>query len=118
MRSLTEIKGDDALELIADLLEPATEIMGDKKVKTAYYTKNKASAIKVAIKEHKQAVKLILAVLEEQDPQIYDPSVGDIVKGALQILSDKALQDLFTLPNQKSEEDTSGSASESLEEGE
>ena len=118
MRSLTEIKGDDALDLIADLLEPATEIMSDKKIKTAYYAKNKASAIKVAIKEHKQAVKLILAVLEEKDPKTYEPSVGDIMAGAVKIMGDTALQDLFTLPNQKSEEDTSGSVSESSEDGE
>lgn len=118
MRSLTEIKGDDALDLIADLLEPATEIMGDKNVKTAYYTKNMASAVKVAIKGHKDAVKLILAVLEEQDPKTYEPSVTDIIQGAMQIFNDKALQDLFTLPDQTSEEDTSGSASESSEDGE
>lgn len=115
MRSLAEIKGDDALDLIADLLEPATEIMSDKKVKTAYYTKNKASAIKVAIKEHKQAVKLILAALEEQDPQTYEPSVEDIIKGALKIINDPALEDLFTLPNQTLEEDISGSVSENSE---
>lgn len=115
MRSLTEIKGDDALDLVADILEPATEIMSDKKVKTAYHTKNMASAVKVAIKDHKDAVRLVLALLNEEDAKAYDPSVADIVKGALQILSDKALQDLFTFPNQKPEEDTFGSASESSE---
>lgn len=113
MRSLTEIKGDNALDLIADLLEPATEIMSDKSVKTAYETGNMASAVKVAIKGHKDAVKLILALLNEQDVDTYEPSVAEIVKGTLQILSDKALQDLFTLPNQNPVEDTSGSASES-----
>lgn len=118
MRSLTEIKGDDALELIADMLEPATEIMSDKEVKTAYYTKNMASAVKVAIKGHKDAVKLILALLSEEDVSTYSPSVADIVKGAMQILSDKALQDLFTLPNQKPDKDISGSVSESSKEEE
>ena len=118
MRSLTEIKGDNALDLVADILEPATEIMSDKKVKTAYYTKNMASAVKVAIKGHKDAVRLILALLNEEDAEEYNPSVADIIKGALEILSDKALQDLFTLPNQKSEEDTSGSVSESSKEEE
>lgn len=115
MRSLTEIKGDDALDLIADMLEPATEIMSDKEVKTAYYTKNMASAVKVAIKNHKDAVKLILALLNEEDVSTYDASVADVVKSAMQIITDKALQDLFTLPNQKPEDDISGSASESSE---
>lgn len=118
MRSLTEIKDDAAFNLIADMLEPATEIMSDKEVKTAYYTKNKASAVKVAIKNHKDAVKLILALLNEEDVETFSPSVADIVKDALFIMSDKALQDLFTLPNQKPEDDISGSASESSEEEE
>ena len=118
MRSLAEIKGDDAFDLVADMLEPAAEIMSDKKVKTAYYTKNTASAVKVAIKGHKDAVRLILALLNEEDTQTYDPSVADIIKGAIEIFNDKALQDLFTLPDQKPEEDTSGSASESSKEEE
>lgn len=112
MRSLAEIKGDDALELIADLLEPATEIMSDEKVKNAFYSKNSAAAIKVAIKEHKDAVIVILAALNECDAKDYKPSVAQIIKDALQIVNDKALLDLFTLPNQTLEEDTSGSASE------
>lgn len=118
MRSLAEIKGDDAFDLVADMLEPAAEIMSDKKVKTAYYTKNTASAVKVAIKGHKDAVRLILALLNEEDTKTYDPSVADIIKGAIEIFNDKALQDLFTLPDQKPEEDTSGSASESSKEEE
>lgn len=115
MRSLTEIKGDDALELIADLLEPATEIMSDKDVKTAYYSKNMASAVKTAIKGHKDAVRLILALLGGYDTETYNPNVTEIVQSAMQILTDKALQDLFTYPNQKSEEDISGSVSENSE---
>ena len=116
MRSLTEIKGDDALELIADLLEPVTEITADEKVKNAYQSENIGSAIKVAIKEHKTAVIAILAALNECDVKDYNPSVAQIVKDALAVVNDRALLDLFTYPNQKSEENTSGSVSESSEE--
>lgn len=115
MRKLTEIKGDDALELIADMLEPATEIMSDENVKNAFYKKNLGAAIKVSIKEHKKAVKLILALLNGKDVEKYNPSVAEIVKGAMDISNDEALVDLFTLPNQTLEENTSGSASENVE---
>ena len=113
MRALTEIKGDAALDMIADLIDPITEITSDEDVKNAYRDGNKAQAIKVSIKNHKQAVKSILAVLEEKDADEYQPSIADMIYGIQKILLDETLKSLFTLPNQNQEEDTFGSVSES-----
>ncbi len=114
LRSLTEIRGDEALDMVADLLEPATEIMSDKDVEIAYKT-SMVKAISIAIKNHKKAVKTILALVEGEDPNTYEPSVAIIPARIYQILTDPVLQDLFTLPNQKSEEATFGSVSENTE---
>lgn len=115
LRSLTEIKGDEALDMVADLLDPATEIMTDDDVKDAYYNESKVKAISVAIKNHKKAVKTILALVEGEDPNTYEPNVVIIPARIYQIITDPVLQDLFTLPNQNLEEATSGSVSESTE---
>ena len=114
LRSLTEIKGDEALDMVADLLDPATEIMSDKDVADAY-KESMVKAISVAIKNHKKAVKKILALTEGEDPETYEPNVVIIPARLYQILTDPVLQDLFTLPNQRLEEATSGSVSESTE---
>ena len=117
IKNLADIKGDAALELVADLIDPVTEIMSDPAVAAAYRGTDdepgsKAKAIKVAIKAHKKAVTTILALMDEEDPKTYQPSAMVIPVRLLQILNDPDMNSLFTLPDQTSEENTSGSASE------
>lgn len=117
IKNLADIKGDAALELVADLIDPVTEIMSDPVVAAAYRGTekepgSKAKAIKVAIKAHKKAVTTILALMDEEDPKTYQPSAMVIPVRLLQILNDPDMNSLFTLPDQSSEENTSGSASE------
>lgn len=117
IKNLADIKGDAALELVADLIDPVTEIMSDPVVAAAYRGTekepgSKAKAIKVAIKAHKKAVTTILALMDEEDPKTYQPSAMVIPVRLLQILNDPDMNSLFTLPDQSLEENTSGSASE------
>lgn len=117
IKNLSDIKGDAALDLIADLMEPAAEIMSDPDVKAAFKGTEKnpgtpAKAISVAIHNHKKAVTTILALMDEEDPATYKPSAMVIPVRLMQLLNDPDLQSLFTLPNQVSEDDISGSASE------
>lgn len=115
MRSLTEIKGDDALDLFVDLLDPVTEIFSDKEVANIYNEKGTLEAIKVAIKNHKKAVKTIVALVNEEDPATYEPSVAVIPATLYQIVTDADLLSLFTSQGQKISKDTSGSVTENTE---
>lgn len=117
IKNLADVKGDAALDLVADLIDPVTEIMSDPVVAAAYRGTekepgSKAKAIKVAIKTHKKAITTILALMDEEDPKTYEPSAMVIPVRLLQILNDPDMNSLFTLPDQSSEENTSGSASE------
>ena len=117
IKNLADVKGDAALDLVADLIDPVTEIMSDPVVAAAYRGTekepgSKAKAIKVAIKTHKKAVTTILALMDEEDPKTYEPSAMVIPVRLLQILNDPDMNSLFTLPDQSSEENTSGSVSE------
>lgn len=117
IKNLADVKGDAALDLVADLIDPVTEIMSDPVVAAAYRGTekepgSKAKAIKVAIKTHKKAITTILALMDEEDPKTYEPSAMVIPVRLLQILNDPDMNSLFTLPDQTSEENTSGSASE------
>ena len=52
---LSEVKGEAALDLLADIIEPAAEIMSDPKVKDLISVKNKGAIIKILIKDHKKS---------------------------------------------------------------
>ena len=65
MRKISDYKDADALDLLADLMEPAVTIMADDDVRKAFETGSQISAVKVAIKSHKNEVMQILARLDE-----------------------------------------------------
>ena len=112
---LSEFKGEDALDVFAEILDPAIEIMADTDIKDAYLSGNKILAIKRAIKKHKKSVIYILAILNGKDPQKYEPNVLSLPLKILEILNDKELMEVFTLQGQRIVEESSGSAMENTE---
>ena len=76
MKQLSEYRGEQAIDILAELIEPATAIMADKEV--AELARSKAPAVKIikpAIKNHKREVIEILAVLEGEEPEKYAKKV-------------------------------------------
>jgi hypothetical protein len=115
---LSEYKGEQALDMLADLIEPATAIMADPEI--ARLTRAKIPAIKivkVAIKNHKREVLEIMATLDGADPKDYAEKVNLFTLPAklLEIINDPDLMSLFTLQGQSKDETNSGSASENIE---
>lgn len=109
---LSEVKGEAALDMLADLIEPAGEIFGDEEVANAARNKSKFAAVKLAIKNHKKAVIEILAVLEGVPVEEYTPNLFSLPIKLLEILNDKDLLQLFTLQGQTGDATSSVSASE------
>lgn len=94
---LSEIKGDAALDLLADLIDPATEIMADKEfVEIIKSGKPKLLAVKHAIKNHKKAIFEIMARLDGKEPEEYEINLLTLPLKVLEIFNDPALVDLFT----------------------
>lgn len=112
---LSEIKGEKAIEVIAEIIEPATEIFSDPKVRLAARGKNVASAVSVALKNHKRAVLQMLAVLDGEDPETYEPTLLSIPKKLIDLFSDPELSALFTSSDQTEETESSGPRSENTE---
>lgn len=106
---LSELKGEAALDVLAELIEPALEIMQDKELKAALEAKEAAKGIKIAIKNHKKAVIHIMAVVEGEDPDTYQPGVLDLPVKLLQLFNDPEIMGLFQLP--QGQETTFGSGS-------
>lgn len=122
---LSEYRGDDALEVLAELLEPAVEILADADIAAAWRDKNpnktrgqkQLKAVSIAIKKHKEAVIAILAALDHETPDEYREKINVVTlpKKLLEVLNDKDLRNFFTSQEQTKVE-PSGSASASTEE--
>lgn len=112
---LSDYKDEEALELLADLLEPVAEILSDKAILAAMQAKeiNKMGAIKYAIKQHKKSVIEVLAILEGVPVNEYHCNVFTLPVKLLEILNDPELMDFFKLQVQgMTEEESFGSATE------
>lgn len=116
---ISEYKGEQALDMLADLIEPAAAIMADKEVVDfAKSGKPIIALVKPLIKSHKQEVIEILATLEGENPKEYAKKINVFTLPAklLEILNDEELINLFTSQGQNKAETNSGSATENTEE--
>lgn len=104
-RKLSDYKGEDAIEVLADIIEPFAIIMADsdiqKMAKEAADKKKSVqpiSYIKVALKNHKHEVLEILARIQDMPVEEYAKTVNVITlpMEILAIVNDEAIKSLFT----------------------
>lgn len=112
---LSEYQGEAALDILADLIEPAGEIMSDKEIGDVF-KKNRFRAIGLAIKNHKKAVMQIMATMDGVPVDEYKCNVFTLPVKILELLNDSELIRLFTYQGQTGDANSSGSASENIEE--
>ena len=109
-----ERENDEALELFADLLEPAAEILGDPGVAELLRGGGTlAAAVKRAVKSHKTAVVQILARLDGEDPASYRVRPAALPGRLARLLALPELRDFFPSRGRSGACPSSGSASDS-----
>lgn len=107
---LSDIKGEQALNAMADLIDPVSEIAQNKILVGLIRGKNYAEAVKLGLKKHQKAILTILAILNQQDVETYEPSLAEIPKMLLDLFNDKELLDLFSSQAEQTNETSSSSA--------
>ena len=112
---LSEYQGEAALDILAELIEPAGEIMSDKHLGEVF-KENRFKAIGMAIKNHKKAVMQILATMDGIPVDEYKCNVFSLPVKILEILNDPEMIQLFQYQGQTGDANSSGSASENTEE--
>ena len=112
---LSEYQGEASLDILADLIEPAGEIMSDKEIGEVF-KKNRFKAVALAIKNHKNAVMQIMAIMDGVPADEYKCNVLTLPVKILELLNDPALIQLFTYQGQTGDANSSGSVSENIEE--
>ena len=111
---LSDFEGEQAIDVLADLLEPASEIMTDKAFVSTFQNGDRLKALKYVLKEHKKAVIEILAITEGVDPATYKPKVLSLPAKLLEIFNDPEIMGLFQSQGQK-DKTSSGSATVNIE---
>lgn len=107
---ISEIKGEQALDVLVDLVEPISTIVQDKIFVQKLKSGDKIGAIRQGIKEHKKEVIEILAILDCQDPETYEVSLVTLPFKILEILNDEEFVSLFQSQGQTAEKTSSTSA--------
>lgn len=115
MRKLSEIKNEDALDLLADIIEPCSIIFSDKEIKKQF--QEKKTGIKIvsyAIKQHKKEVLEIMARLENVPLEEYECNFLTLPVRILSILNDTEIMDFFVSQGQEMAKESSGSHMENI----
>lgn len=118
MKKVSEYKDGDALDLLADIIEPVTNIIGDEDVRTAF-NETRLKGISLAIKRHKSDVLSVLARLEGVPVEEYHCNVFTLPGRILELLSDDELLGFFSEQERiANTENASGPAMEIIKETE
>ena len=111
MRKLSEYRDDEAVELLADILEPVCVICADKEVQDSM-SKSKMEIIHACMKRHPKEVRQIMATLDGVPFEDYHIGVFDIPLKMLYILNDEDLVSFFQSQGQMASVNAFGSATE------
>lgn len=119
MKKISEYRDEEALDLLADIMEPAVAILADPDVRLAFEHEHIIKAVRVAIKGHKRSVMEILARMEGVPVEEYHCNVITLPARLLEVLNDKEVLGFFTEQAQNANLNAvSGPATEITEETE
>lgn len=113
MRKLSEITNEDALDVLADCLEPIIEISADKEFAKEFQKGKTMKAVQIAIKNHKKALLTILATLDGEPVETYSVNVIQIPTKVFELFNDKDMLSFFQSQGLEISDMSFGSATES-----
>lgn len=112
MRQLSEIKGQDAIEVLGDILDPMVDILSDEEIQKIYMNERNVDVVRYIMKNHSQKVLEIMAIIDGEDIEDYNPSLLDIPIKLMQLIRDPVFAQLFTSQAQSTADAPSGSVTE------
>lgn len=112
MRKIFEIQNEDALDVIADIIDPVIEICKDEALKAVMEAGDKVTAIKMALKNHKKPVMQILATLDGETLETYKVNIIQIPTKLFELMNDPDMMAFFQSQGLMISDASSGSATE------
>lgn len=129
---LSEIKGEKVFEVIADIIDPVSNIATDERAANLWKREKPKDGESVRefgmrkikenlpylLKAHKRDLVAVLAAVHGESVKVYSEKMNvlTLVQDATELLSDEVFQSLFTSAAQTMGGASSGSASENMAE--
>lgn len=109
----------DKLDMMADMIEPLGEIIGDSDVMEAWRQKQRGAAVALMLRNHKAEVVTILAALDGVPVDEYEVKPEEVVLKLLARLSELSgvVKAIFPTRAQSAAGASSGHATENTEDG-
>lgn len=107
---LSEIKGEKAIEVFADLLEPVGKILSDEEIRKDIQNKEtKSLIIKKMLKKYSKEVIEMLAILDDVPVEKYEVNFLTLPMKLMELFNDEMITQLFTYQGQSETLTDSGS---------
>lgn len=100
---LSEVYNEDALDVLANIIEPATKIIANDKVKNAYKSGNKMEVAKEVLKGNKKELVEILAALDGVPYKNYKANIPEMLNKIFELIDDMDVMQVFTSQETKDE---------------
>ena len=110
---LSDYKNEEALDLLADLMEYVAEILSDDATMEVYKKEKQTVFIKYLIKNHKSSIIAMLARIEGTPVEDFECDFFSLPSVLLEVFNNKGIQNLFQSQEQIKESPSSGPATES-----
>ena len=118
--SISDIKGEAALDAFADMIDPAMEIMTDPAISAAYKKPGTTMAqlVGMIVKSHKRSIIKIMAILDGEDPETYADKINILTVPAklMEIINDPEMKSLFPLQARQKTSESFGPATVNTQE--
>ena len=115
--SLSKFENEDAIDLLAEIMEPASLILSDEEFSRKWTSGQPVIlAVKYALKNHKKEVVQIISALHGENPETYRFNLLTLTADLILLLNDSYLKEVFTLQAQNETNENSGSVTVSTEE--
>lgn len=114
---LSDFKGEEAIEVLADMIEPVAEILGDEEIRNSI-DGNKVKLVSLILKRHSKDVIQLLAAMERESVEEYEKKINlfTLPMKLMEIVNDPDVVLLFQSQGQTRDAKFSGSASETVQE--
>lgn len=109
-----EVKNEQAIEMLADMFDPLIKITTDNEVVTAARSGNRLLAVKCILKNHSREVFEIMALAEGVPVDEYECNVMTLPIKLVELFNKPEFEFLFPSQGQKTDETSSGSATENI----
>lgn len=94
--NIKQIENENAVELIADIIEPFSKIAADAELVEMIRKGENLKAVQHALRNHKTTVVEILAALNQTPVEDFHCNIITITRDLLELLNDKELIEVFT----------------------